>query len=71
MLVRGSHVRLLGRTKRRVRRKFQELVARHATGALGDEELAVRTTALLARTHHMKAFGLRRRWIAEFGDVDA
>ncbi len=71
MLVRGSHVRLLGKTKRRVRRKFRELVARHAAGSVGDAELALRTTALLARTHHVKAFGLRRRWIAEFGDVEA
>lgn len=70
MLVRGSHVRLLAKTKRRVRSKFRELVARHAAGAIGDVELALRTTALLARTKHVRAFGLRRRWIAEFGDVD-
>jgi RNA-directed DNA polymerase len=71
MLVRGSHVRLMGKTKRRVRRKLRRLVQQHEDGDVGARELSVRATALLARTRQVAACGLRRRWLAEFADVDA
>ncbi|MBM3962853.1 MAG: RNA-dependent DNA polymerase [Planctomycetes bacterium] len=71
MLVRGSHVRLMSKTKRRVRRKLKRLVAQYAAGEVGDRALAVRATALLARTRQVAARGLRRRWLAEFADVEA
>lgn len=71
MLVRPSHVRLLGKTKRRVRTRLRALVRGHACGQVGAAELALRATAMLARTHHVRARGLRRRWLAEFAGVDA
>jgi retron-type reverse transcriptase len=69
--VRASHLALMGKTKRRVRRKLRSLVDAHQLGIVGSAALAVRTTALLARTHHVKARGLRAAWIAQFADQDA
>lgn len=71
LLLRPSHVRLMGKTKRRVRRKLQRLVGAHARGVLDAAELSLRATALLVRTRQVKARGLRRRWIAQFAGVDA
>jgi hypothetical protein len=71
MLVRGSHVRLMGKSKRRVRAKLLRLVAAHREGEVAAPELAVRATALLARTKHVAARGLRRRWVAEFAGGEA
>jgi RNA-directed DNA polymerase len=71
MLVLPTHVRLMGKPKRRVRAKFRALVDEFAAGALAADDLARRSTALLARTHHVKARGLRARWLAEFADVEA
>jgi len=71
MLVRPSHVRLLGKTNRRLRTRLRALVRGHAGGQVGDDELALRATAMVARTHHVRARGLRRRWLAEFAQVDA
>jgi len=71
LLVRPSHVRLMGKTKRRVRRKLLRLVGEHGRGLVDAAGLSLRATALLARTRQVKARGLRRRWLAEFADVEA
>jgi len=65
-----THVLLLGKTKRRLRRKLRGLVDAHAAGVVPDSAFAIRATALLARTHHVCGRGLRQRWIEEFADVD-
>jgi hypothetical protein len=69
--VRPSHVRLLAKTKRRVRRKLRALVGAHGRAEIDAAALAVRATALLVRTTQVKARGLRTRWLAEFAAVDA
>jgi RNA-directed DNA polymerase len=71
LLVRPSHVRLAGKTKRRMRRRLQALVAGYRAGCVDPAALARRTTAVLVRTHQVRARGLRRRWVAEFAGVDA
>ena len=71
ILVRPTHLALMGKTKRRLRRKLRVLDAAHSTGRVSDAELAVRVTALLARTRHVQARGLRARWIDEFSLYEA
>lgn len=71
LLVRPSHVRLLGKTKRRVRRKLKQLVGGFARGVVDAAELGVRATALLVRAGQVKARGLRGAWIEQFAGVDA
>lgn len=71
LLVLPTHVRLMGKTKRRVRAGLRQLVAEHRAGAVDSAELASRTTATLARTRHVSARGLRASWIAQFADFDA
>ena len=71
ILIRPSHLSLMGRTKRRVRRKLRQLVDAHRRGLVDAETLAVRTTALLVRSRQVRAGGLRRRWIEEFAGIDA
>ncbi len=66
MHVLASHVRLMGKSKRRLRRRLRALVARWQSGAVLDEELALRAEALLVRTRHCQARGLRARWTQEF-----
>jgi RNA-directed DNA polymerase len=70
LLVLPTHVRLMGKTKRRVRAGLGRLVAEYRAGTLEGAKLALRTTAILARTRHVSARGLRANWIAEFADVD-
>jgi RNA-directed DNA polymerase len=70
LLVLPTHVRLMGKTKRRVRAGLKCLVAEHRAGSVDTAELASRTTAILARTRHVRARGLRARWIAEFAGFD-
>lgn len=69
--VRSSHLGLMGKTKRRLRKKLRSIVAGHESGVVGSAELAVRATALLARTRHVHARGLRARWVGEFAGCDA
>lgn len=71
MLVLPTHVKLMGKTKRRVRAKLRSLTSAYLDGLIPAEALAGRSTALLARTHHVKARGLRARWIAEFAGFEA
>jgi len=71
LLVRPSHVRLMGKTKRRVRRKLQRLVGEHEQGVADATTLSLRATALLARTRQVRARGLRVRWIQQFAGVEA
>lgn len=71
MLVLPSHVRLMAKTKRRVRAQWKGLVSGHREGRVTAEELALRACALLARTGHVRARGLRARWIEEFGGLEA
>jgi RNA-directed DNA polymerase len=70
LLVRGSHVRLMSKTKRRMRRKWRILLADADAGRIAPAELAMRSTALLARTRQVKARGLRARWTEDFGCRD-
>ncbi len=65
-----THVLLLGKTKRRLRRKLRGLVTAHEDGAVCDSAFAMRATALLARTHHVCGRGLRKSWIEEFAGVE-
>lgn len=71
LLVQPTHVRLMGKTKRRTRAGLRHLIAEHRAGALKGAELALRTTAVLARTRHVSARGLRASWISEFADFEA
>ena len=71
LLVRPSHVRLMGKTKRRVRAKWKALVEQYRGGQVDAGSLARRATALLVRTRQVKARGLRQRWLFEFGDFEA
>lgn len=71
MLIRPSHVRLVGRAKRRTRRRLRGLVRGYREGRVGTGELARRTEALLARTRHVSARGLRASWVREFAGLEA
>lgn len=71
LLIRPSHVRLLGKSKRRLRNRLRSVIAMYTGGEIDGHSLAVRVTALLSRTHHVKSHGLRSRWREEFANVDA
>ncbi len=71
MLVLPSHVRLMSKTKRRMRAKLSGLVDRYQDGLVDADELARRASALLSRTRHVQARGWRARMIAEFAGFEA
>lgn len=71
LLIRKSHLRLLGKTKRRMRRRLRMLVDGYRSGQITATALAARTTAVLVRARQVRARGLRQRWIEEFAGLEA